>query len=105
MSYEDRAPQVELIVDGRPVETKAFVSMLLGCTVQGIVQALRDVPPPERVRVVVSVSGPAEVEVNGARVPLNAFVTKYVCRTVIGMVSSLEGGEGAEEAELTIVYQ
>jgi molybdopterin-guanine dinucleotide biosynthesis protein B len=103
MAREDQLPQVEVIADGRSIDTKPFVCALLASTVRGILEALRDVPEPERVRVQIAADEhSAKLEVNGAAVPINRFVTRYVCGTVAGMVGSLEGAEGATKIELKI---
>ena len=82
--------EVNLSVNGVPVEVNDFVRGFIDNVVVGMVAALEGVG--EIQNVALSFKGDAvQISVNNAPVAVNPFVTKIIGNTVKGMISPLKG--------------
>jgi len=82
--------QVNLSVNGIPIQLDYFVQGFIDHTISGMMAALEGTGEIETLDI--SIKGDAvEVNLNRAPVPVNPFVTKILRNTIAGMVSSLKG--------------
>ncbi len=93
--------QVELSVNGAPIEMDYFVQRFVDHVMEGIVAGLHDTGEVETLNLSLDEES-AALELNGRPVPMNEFVTLIVRNTVFGMVSSLKGVDEVDRVGIAI---
>ena len=93
---------VDLIVNGTPIKNEQFVAGFVEQTVIGMINGLKHNGAINDVKLSIE-NGSVSIILNGADLPVNAFVTKIIISTMNGLVSPLKGVTRAiETLELVI---
>ena len=93
--------QVSLSVNEQAISLDYFVQALFDHTLGGIMEALEGTG--EIKDLAISVDGDEiKINLNGAAVPLNPFVSRIARNTILAMVSSLKGAAGAERVRINV---
>lgn len=94
--------EVSLLVNDQPITLDYFVQGFIDHTVSGMLASLEGVGTILRVEL--SIEGDnVTVNLNGAHLPTNPFVSKIIRSTTLGMASSLKGV--SKVGSLTVIIQ
>lgn len=96
------ADQVNLKVNGQPIDMIPFVEDYVAQVADGIVQSLRGAAPTDKLALQVSEAA-VSVNQNGGELEVNEFVSKIIRSTVLGMVTPLKGVSDPQEILIEVV--
>jgi hypothetical protein len=94
--------QVNLKVNGQPIDMIPFVEDFVAQVADGIVQSLRGAAPMDKLELLVTADA-VTVQQNGGALEVNEFVSKIIRSTVLGMVTPLKGVSDPKEVLIEIV--
>ena len=83
--------KTSLTVNNVPIKLDYFVEGYVYHLTGGIIASLKDTGAIKTLTLVVDKSGQVKINLNGAEVPCNEFVTKIIHSTLAGMVATLKG--------------
>ena len=81
--------KLKLVVNDTVIHTDYFVEAFIDHVVSGIIEALEGTGKIKDLDLSID-GGKTTINLNGAVVPINAFATKIIKSTIIGMVSTLK---------------
>lgn len=93
--------QVTLLVNDQPIKLAYFAHSFIDHTIHGILASLANTGEVRDVEVLVKGDN-LTINLNGALLPTNPFVSKIIGNTIVGMVSSLKGVSEIDRVSITI---
>ncbi len=96
---------INLMVNGKAVDTDYFIEGFLDHTIAGMVMSLEGTPKIRKQIEAIDISaekGVASITVNSQVVPANPFVNRLFFNTLSGIVSSLKGVVDPKKIEIHI---
>jgi len=83
--------KVSLTINKVPIKLDYFVEGYVYHLTGGIIASLKDTGPIKKLTLDIDDSGEVKINLNGADVPCNEFVTKIIHATLAGMSTTLKG--------------
>jgi len=93
--------QVTLSVNDAPVALDYFAQDFIDHVVGGMLGALDGTGPIKTLALAID-GDKVALDLNGSVIPTNAFASKIVKSTLVGMVSSLKGGADAKKLKINL---
>jgi hypothetical protein len=85
--------QLNLTVNDAPIQTDYFVAAFIDHAVSGMIESLEGTGEIKDLDLAIN-GDTLTINLNGAGIPVNEFVTKIFKSTILGMVSTLKGVSG-----------
>ncbi len=80
--------QVSLLAGDSPISLDYFAQGFVDHTVSGMLEALEGTSPIENLNLLIE-NDKVTIDLNGSPVPVNAFASKILRNTTLGMISTL----------------